>query len=242
MYYIMSNSSNDNIYYETNVKINRIINKESLKEGEIIPVGNYEIVKGPYYNTHIFRKISNKKCYIEFNLNYEYKNNFMLHIDIFSCIGDKKGDGLKMLVELVRYISDKALENGLNNETSIIQLSAEPLISRGGLAKLVLYYIKIGFNTVDDDIKPLSRELAIKGLNFINNIDVEELNEDEGTKIMDFIDYLENNRIEKVLMEANIPNFLDLHRDLLVGGKSKQKRKTKNIKRRKIKRRKTKRI
>jgi hypothetical protein len=228
--------SDDNTYYETNAKIDRIIDKQFLKTEGPITVGNYEIVLEPeyhynkenvrklsYYKT-IFRKKTNHRCYIDFKLEIGIgKNNYMLHIDIFSCT--VKGSGLEMLVALVRYISGKALENGLNNNNSTIQLSAEPITNRGGLEKLVLYYIRIGFNTEN----PLPREMAIKYFN------EEELNEEEDTQINDF--YMDMEGKESVRMEANLNVFLDLHRDLLVGGK--KKRKTKKLK---IKRRKTNRI
>jgi hypothetical protein len=249
----MSNSSDDNTYYETSAKINRIIDKQFLKEGGTIDIDNYEIVKGPQYSIPIFRKKNNKKCYIEFNLNYEGKNIFMLHIDIFLCTNDVKGAGLKMLVALVRYIRDKALENGLNNESSIIQLSAEPLLigrHSNDLFDLVLYYIKIGFNIADDDVELLPREIVIKYLNGEydkedeDEIEIENENEDENeneiTQFFEFETNIREKKEQKITMETKINDFLDLHRDLLVGGKKKNKRKTKKIK--KIKRRETKRI
>lgn len=224
--------SDDNTYYETNAKINRIIDKQLLKTEGPITVGNYEIVLEPeyhydrdnvrklsYYKT-VFRKKTNHRCYVDFKLETGGigNNNYMLHIDIFSCDGDVKGSGLKMLVALVRYISGKASEYGLNNNTSTIQLSAEPLTNRGGLEKLVLYYIRIGFNTE----KPLPRDIAIKYLNEA------ELNEEEDTQMNDFYMDMEGNN--NVRMEANMNDFLDLHRDLLVGGKKNNYRKTMKVK------------
>ncbi len=186
----------------TKAKINNIIynDKKSTKTETINIDKKYEIAIIPeYYTINKVRKISkhktifrlktNKKCYIDFDLEPgSGDNDFMLYINFFAC--NVKGDGLKLLVALVRYISEEARKNELNVNTSVIQLLAEPLEARGGLNKLVEYYQRIGFNLADE------------------YIEIEE----------------------NVPMIANIIDFINLHRDVSVGGTKKaiinKKRKT----------------
>jgi hypothetical protein len=191
-------------------KIKLITDKESLKKGNIINVGNYEILAKPeyinmgsknsisHYKTVFRKKDKPQFCYIEFKIERgKPENSIELYIDEFSCsYAEKtKGEGLKMLVALANYIHNKAEEQGV--QSSAIELTALPIGQRHGhsndLTELVYYYQSIGFNMV--------------------NITEEEL-------FSNISDYEEDG----VLMRANFNEFLEMHRSLLTGGK-----KNKNI-------------
>ena len=189
-------------------KIEKMIDKDSLKSGAIINVGNYEIAAKPEYIdikgktsiSHykiIFRKKDKPQfCYIEFKIERgTSENTIELFIDEFSCSysGKTKGEGLKMLVALANYIHSLAQEQGL--ECSVIQLTALPIGKSHGhsndLIDLVYYYQSIGFNMV-----AISEEEL-----FTNISDYEE---------------------DGVLMEADFNSFLEEHRSLLTGGKKRR--------------------
>jgi hypothetical protein len=191
-------------------KIKLITDKESLKKGNIINVGNYEILAKPeyinmgsktsisHYKTVFRKKDKPQFCYIDFEVERgKPENSIELYIDEFSCsYAEKtKGEGLKMLVALANYIHNKAEEQGV--QSSAIELTALPIGQRHGhsndLTELVYYYQSIGFNMV--------------------NITEEEL-------FSNISDYEEDG----VLMRANFNEFLEMHRSLLTGGK-----KNKNI-------------
>lgn len=191
-------------------KITEIIDKKSLQDGNIINVGNYEIVAKPEYVevkgktsiSHykiVFRKKDKPQfCYIDFEVERgKSENSINLYIDEFSCsYAEKtKGEGLKMLVALANYIHNKAEEQGV--QCSAIELTALPIGQRHGhsndLTDLVYYYQSIGFNMVSVSEEEL----------FSNISDYEE---------------------DGVLMKADFNEFLEMHRSLLTGGK-----KNKNI-------------
>jgi hypothetical protein len=196
-------------------KIKLIIDKESLKKGDIINVGNYEIVANPeyvdmrgktsisHYKTVFRKKDKPKFCYIEFEVERgKPENSIELYIDTFSCsYAEKtKGEGLKMLVALANYIHNKAEEQGV--QCSAIELTALPIGQRHGhsndLTELVYYYQSIGFNMVSVSEEEL----------FSNISDYEE---------------------DGVLMRADFNEFLEMHRSLLTGGKKNKSKKTKKL-------------
>ena len=186
-------------------KIKLMIDKESLKKGDIINVGDYEIVAKPeyidmrgktsisHYKTVFRKKDKPQFCYIEFEVERgKPENSIELYIDTFSCsYAEKtKGEGLKMLVALANYIHNKAEEQGV--QCSAIELTALPIGQRHGhsndLTDLVYYYQSIGFNMVSISEEEL----------FSNISDYEE---------------------DGVLMTADFNEFLEMHRSLLTGGK-----------------------
>jgi hypothetical protein len=194
-------------------KINKIIDKKSLKDGNIINVGNYEIVANPeyidmrgkttisHYKTVFRKKDKPKFCYIEFEVERgKPENSIELYIDKFSCsYAEKtKGEGLKMLVALANYIYNKAEEQGV--QCSVIELTALPIGQRHGhsndIIDLVYYYQSIGFQLV-----------ALTEEELFNNVS----------------EYEENG----VLMRADFNQFLEMHRSLLTGGKKNKSKKYK---------------
>jgi hypothetical protein len=194
-------------------KIEKMIDKESLKKGNIINLGDYEIVAKPeyidmrgktsisHYKTVFRKKNKPQFCYIEFEVERgKSENSIELYIDTFSCsYAEKtKGEGLKMLVSLANYIHNKAQEQGV--QCSTIKLTALPIGQRHGhsndIIDLVYYYQSIGFQLV-------------------------ELTEEE--LFSNVSDYEENG----VLMTADFNEFLEMHRSLLTGGKKNKSKKTK---------------
>ncbi len=194
-------------------KIDLIINKKSLEDGNIINVGNFEIVAEPEYYMGMgvktlisyrffFRKKDKPQfCYIEFQvIEGNSKNSIKLYIDEFSCsYAEKtKGEGLKMLVALANYIHNKAKELGV--QCSDIELTALPIgkkeVNSNDLINLVHYYQSIGFNMVD--------------------ITEEEL-----------ISHISDYKKYGVSMEVDFNSFLEMHRSLLTGGKKNKSKKNK---------------